>query len=177
MNVHGSPKSERSNAYVHGSPKSEKSNAFFGILSSNPRTKKRSMSQPRSSTITKSPIEMKTEKTKSSAASEINNVKKKNPSGESLLRRSLWASRSKIRDSCGNEYKEMNNKNATTDQEKCHSNELMGTDNNEANVDSDDVVSGFLYDKLQKEVISLRKFCEVKNSTLDAKEDEIKVPS
>ena len=40
---------------------------------------------------------------------------------------------------------------------------------------SNDVVSGFLYDKLQKEVINLRKYCEVKDSSLQAKDDEIKV--
>ncbi|GFZ03330.1 microtubule-associated proteins 70-5 [Actinidia rufa] len=40
---------------------------------------------------------------------------------------------------------------------------------------SDDKVSGFLYDRLQKEVIALRRFCEVKDSNLHAKDEEIKV--
>ncbi|GFY91639.1 microtubule-associated proteins 70-5 [Actinidia rufa] len=40
---------------------------------------------------------------------------------------------------------------------------------------SDDTVSGFLYDRLQKEVIAMRRFCEVKDSTLTAKDEEIKV--
>lgn len=40
---------------------------------------------------------------------------------------------------------------------------------------NDDIVSGFLYDKLQKEVICLRKFCETKESALNTKDEEIKV--
>jgi len=40
---------------------------------------------------------------------------------------------------------------------------------------NDDIVSGFLYDKLQKEVICLRKFCETKESVLSTKDEEIKV--
>jgi len=39
----------------------------------------------------------------------------------------------------------------------------------------DDVVSGFLYDKLQREVINLRMSCETKDSSLQSKDEEIKV--
>lgn len=39
----------------------------------------------------------------------------------------------------------------------------------------DDLVSGFLYDRLQKEVIKLRKSCETKDSSLQDKDEEIKV--
>jgi hypothetical protein len=42
-------------------------------------------------------------------------------------------------------------------------------------IENDDVVSGFLYDRLQKEVIALRRFCEVKDGTLNAKDEEIKM--
>ncbi|XP_024022294.1 microtubule-associated protein 70-5 [Morus notabilis] len=42
------------------------------------------------------------------------------------------------------------------------------------NSDGEDMVSGFLYDRLQKEVISLRKFCEAKENDLSAKDQEIK---
>ena len=45
----------------------------------------------------------------------------------------------------------------------------------DGNVDSEDMVSGFLYDRLQKEVISLRKICESKEGTINAKNEEIKV--
>lgn len=55
-----------------------------------------------------------------------------------------------------------------------------GSDNGElpneiANANSEDLVSGFLYDRLQKEVISLRKFCDSKENDLSAKDQEIKV--
>ena len=39
----------------------------------------------------------------------------------------------------------------------------------------EDMVSGFLYDRLQKEVIALRKVCESKEGTINAKNEEIKV--
>ncbi|CAN0890809.1 Microtubule-associated protein 70-5 [Linum grandiflorum] len=39
----------------------------------------------------------------------------------------------------------------------------------------DDVVSGFLYDKLQKEVTNLRRACEVKDGGLNAKDQQIQV--
>lgn len=45
----------------------------------------------------------------------------------------------------------------------------------DGNVDSDDMVSGFLYDRLQKEVIALRKICDSKDGTINAKNEEIKV--
>ncbi|KAK9677008.1 hypothetical protein RND81_11G115600 [Saponaria officinalis] len=48
-------------------------------------------------------------------------------------------------------------------------------DNMKTREGSEDVVSGFLYDRLQKEVISLRMTCQVKDDGLSAKDDEIKV--
>ncbi|VVB12766.1 unnamed protein product [Arabis nemorensis] len=45
----------------------------------------------------------------------------------------------------------------------------------DGNVDSEDTVSGFLYDRLQKEVIALRKICDSKDSTIIAKNEEIKM--
>ncbi|KAH0935131.1 hypothetical protein HID58_012248, partial [Brassica napus] len=39
----------------------------------------------------------------------------------------------------------------------------------------EDMVSGFLYDRLQKEVIALRKVCESKEDTINAKNEEIKM--
>ncbi|KAG0465873.1 hypothetical protein HPP92_020037 [Vanilla planifolia] len=38
----------------------------------------------------------------------------------------------------------------------------------------DDLVSGFMYDMLQQEVISLRRLQQKKNEVLSSKEDEIK---
>ncbi|KAG8385865.1 hypothetical protein BUALT_Bualt03G0089600 [Buddleja alternifolia] len=171
---------------VNGSPKSEKSSNFFGILSSNTKMKKRSTSQPRASTVTKS-----SEKQNSGTVAEmkpINSLNKKNSSGESLLKKSLWAPRKKVVDSSGKENAEMN-KNARDDHDLCNSEEIreMGnvkgvTGSNKemksleiASVECDDMVSGFLYDRLQKEVINLRKSCDTKDYTLNSKDDEIKM--
>ncbi|CAM8983674.1 unnamed protein product [Rhodiola kirilowii] len=41
--------------------------------------------------------------------------------------------------------------------------------------DGDDIVSGFLYDSLQKEVISLRKLCDARECLLNSKDEEIKM--
>ncbi|KAK4493519.1 hypothetical protein RD792_005501 [Penstemon davidsonii] len=96
---------------------------------------------------------MVVEKQTSNAASEI---------------KSLWASRNKVIDNNEKENAEMN-ENAKIDNE---------------NFSSDGLVmlivmiwyqSGFLYDRLQKEVISLRKYCDLKDSTLNAKDDQIKM--
>ncbi|KAF8083873.1 hypothetical protein N665_0748s0018 [Sinapis alba] len=40
---------------------------------------------------------------------------------------------------------------------------------------NEDMVSGFLYDRLQKEVIALRKICESKEGTINFKNEEIKM--
>lgn len=164
------------------SPKNEKSNNFFGILSSNTRTKKRSTSQPRPSTITKSSLQMTDEKQTSSAATEIkpiNNLKKKNSSGECLLKKSLWASRNKVIDNSEKENAEMN-ENAMVDDEMGNTKGITGSNKEKkdlelADNDCEDMVSGFLYDRLQKEVINLRKSCDLKDSTLTSKDEEIKV--
>jgi len=42
-------------------------------------------------------------------------------------------------------------------------------------LDGEDVVSGFLYDRLQKELISLRNACQAKDDGLKDKEEENKV--
>lgn len=44
-----------------------------------------------------------------------------------------------------------------------------------SNIDTDDSVSGLLYDMLQKEVISLRKACHEKDQSLKDKDDAIEV--
>ncbi|KAL2473542.1 Microtubule-associated protein 70-5 [Forsythia ovata] len=172
-----------------GSPKTAKTNQFFGILASNTRMRKRSTSQPRGSTINKSSSMTRDEKQTLTAKGEMkpgDDTKRRDPSGESLLKKSLWASRNKFIDS-EKENAEMN-ENTSVNLEKFNSNEIgdlghtksvVGSNGEMKNVDSansnsDDVVSGFLYDKLQKEVINLRKYCEFKDSSLNAKDEEIK---
>ncbi|XP_010440039.1 PREDICTED: microtubule-associated protein 70-5 [Camelina sativa] len=62
--------------------------------------------------------------------------------------------------------------NGLTDQ---HEEDGKGKTEEDGNVHFEDVVSGFLYDRLQKEVIALRKLCESKEGTINAKNEEIKM--
>ncbi|KAK9267751.1 hypothetical protein L1049_010185 [Liquidambar formosana] len=122
---------------------------------------------------------------------QVSNLKKKSASGENMLRKSLLASRFKVVDSGEkensevkantdlniNKYKDNDTAVPTEIKTKCSSNKETQTKGcvNGANVDSEDMVSGFLYDRLQREVINLRKSCEVKESSLNAKDEEINV--
>ncbi|KAF7121052.1 hypothetical protein RHSIM_Rhsim13G0142100 [Rhododendron simsii] len=184
-----SPLSISPNAF-RGSPKPEKSTHTFGFLSINNGQKKRSTSQPRMSGIWKrSPLQQPNLEDETTIAAgelkEVNNLKKKHGSGENFLRKSLWASRSKVVDSGEKENKEMN-RNSLVNVDKFEDNETavsgditINNVGNEASQikesENDDMVSGFLYDRLQKEVITLRRFCEVKDSTLNTKDEEIKM--
>nr|KYP62647.1 hypothetical protein KK1_017188 [Cajanus cajan] len=76
-------------------------------------------------------------------------IKKKYASAENMLKKGIWASRNKVAD---------NSKS-----------------NGNNDLSSNDMVSGFLYDRLQKEVINLRKSCEIKESSLHTKDEEIKM--
>ncbi|KAL6520464.1 hypothetical protein OROHE_017052 [Orobanche hederae] len=166
---------------TNSSPKNEKSSNFFGILSSNKRTKKRSTWQPMASTVSKSSMQMRGEKQTSQE------IPKKSPSGENLSRKSSWASRNNVTDNgekenaetnkndinhheiCNNdEIREMGDTKGITDSSK----EIKGFEKDEMNCE--DTVSGFLYDRLQKEFINLRRYCDLKESTLSSKDEEIK---
>lgn len=157
---------------VTGSPKTEKSNHIFGFLTSNAGLKKRSSSQPRGSTIKSTPLLQPNSMDEQNSHS----TKKLNPN-EHIVRRSLWASRSKVADSSGNENVE---KRVNLDENihkygtegKVESNVTVLSERKDGNQDT---VSGFLYDRLQKEVISLRKCCEGKDDLLNAKDQQIMV--
>lgn len=165
----------------NGSPKPQKTSHLFSILSSNVGLKKRSTSQPRASTINKSSEQQSLEKRRDDASKQFN----KEGSGDSVVKKSLWTSRKKVVDNAEKENaeikenseghiysKEMTDtqkiKNRTGDHE-----ENKNTGSNESN--DNDMVSGLLYDRLQKEVLCLRKFCETKESALNAKDEEIKM--
>ncbi|KAH6777244.1 microtubule-associated proteins 70-5 [Perilla frutescens var. frutescens] len=175
---------------TNGFPKNEKSTNFFGILSSNSRMKKRSTSQPRGSTITKSAMQILDEKQTmvNAEMKHISSLKKKNPSSESLSRKSLWASRNKVIDNSEKENAVMN-KNAMFSDKIQNNDEVTEMGNTKgiigsnketkgleiADIDCEDVVSGVFYDRLQKEVIHLRKSSELKDITLHSKGEEIKM--
>lgn len=172
------------------SPKTEKSNHILGFLSNNGGQRKRSTSQPRASTIRSSPLKPPSIENGTTNASgelkQVNSFKKMYGSGENMLRKSLWASRNKVADS---EEKENSVMKANTDMNSRQSNDAdteaesntKGSGDKETQTnqcvkpDSEDMVSGVLYDRLQREVINLRKYCEMKDNCLEAKNEEIKV--
>ncbi|MFS8004639.1 putative microtubule-associated protein [Helianthus anomalus] len=145
----------------YGSPRVEKSTHLFGILSSN-GGRKRSTSQPRGSSLGSRKPDVESE------------TKQVNGANKNLVRQGLWASRSKVVDRDEKENNEMIVENTSALKFDKFKDEDRKTTKSFAG-DGDDVVSGFLYDKLQKEVISLRKFCEMKDTSLNAKDEENKV--
>lgn len=167
-----------------GYQKPEKTNSLFGILSSNGGLKRRSSSQPRASRISNS------DKEKTATSNGLGELKrsssmKKIYASESFLRKSLWAPRNKVvgsvekentnsvNNSCNNGITESGKvKNKVDESDEAQNMAMAKAENNG---DGDDMVSGFLYDRLQKEVISLRKTCEAKDTDLNAKDEEIKV--
>ncbi|KAA3490651.1 microtubule-associated protein 70-5-like isoform X2 [Gossypium australe] len=154
----------------YGSPKPEKSSNILGFLTSTGGLKKRSTSQPRASIIsTSSPLQ-----------------RPRATSGENMVRKKLWASRCKVADSNEKENAEMKvngDSNIRKDGDTKDSAEIKsnGGSNEQtgnrgiADSNAEDMVSGFLYDRLQKEVINLRKLCEAKDSSLNTKDEEIKM--
>ena len=176
-----------------GSPKPGKTSNILGFLTSNGGIRKRSTSQPRGSTISRSsPPWQPNIETENANAVGIQNradsFKKKCGSGENLLRKGMWMSRSKVVDSGGKENAEVKtNTDSYIDKHKSNDTAISEETNSKVggNEDlqskggtissSEDVVSGFLYDRLQKEVINLRKYCETKECSLNAKDQEIQV--
>lgn len=176
-----------------GSPKPGKTSTLLGFLTSNGGIRKRSTSQPRGSTISRSsPLRQPSIETENASAVGIHNradrFKKKCGSGENLLRKGMWMSRSKVVDSGGKENAEVKtNTDSYIDKHKSNDAAISAETNSKVggNEDlqskggtissSEDVVSGFLYDRLQKEVINLRKYCETKECSLNAKDQEIQV--
>ncbi|KAM7266062.1 hypothetical protein ACFE04_003745 [Oxalis oulophora] len=148
---------------LHGSPMAKKSHNILNFLTSSGGLKKRSTSQPRGSTIGRiSPLQQ--------------------PNGENISKRSIWPVANKIIESSGKENTEMKT-NQETSVDKCKDNAAVvpkeikcneeRQNKGDRNPKTEDIVSGFLYDRLQKEVIALRKLCQVKDSNLNCKDEEI----
>ncbi|KAL4380601.1 hypothetical protein HN51_003922 [Arachis hypogaea] len=153
------------------SPKTEKS-SILSFLATNSGVRSRSTSQPRGSSVGSSLFQKPSMKNNTDIAAgnlgQGGTTKRKHGSVENVLKKGIWA-RSKVGDSSEKEN-EMQVNNTGMNLDSC---------NNEREADDsktkDDMVSGFLYDRLQKEVISLRKFCGVKESSLQTKDEEIKM--
>ncbi|TKY72261.1 Microtubule-associated protein 70-5 [Spatholobus suberectus] len=171
-----------------GSAKAEKSN-FLSFLTTNGGLRNRSTSQTRGSTVGSSLLQ------KSNIKSNIDSVagnlipgsiiKKKHGSAENILKKGIWASRKKVADSDEKENEMqvntgMNSNKCNDEREAAEIKTSVDVDedsksNNCNDLGSNDVVSGFLYDRLQKEVINLRKSSEIKDSSLHTKDEEVKM--
>ncbi|KAM1033667.1 hypothetical protein ACFX2C_037191 [Malus domestica] len=156
-----------------GSPKPEKSSIFLGFLTSNGGSAKRSTSQPRGSIISRSSPQRQPHSDNKTAGGlkRENGFRKKYGSGH-LLKKSIWASRSKVVDSGekeNTEMKENTNSDTENNNDKTAAADIKAADGgNEdshkkisTNIESEDMVSGFLYDRLQKEVDALTKAMDV----------------
>ncbi|XP_020572929.1 microtubule-associated protein 70-5-like [Phalaenopsis equestris] len=170
-------------------------NCAENIISSSPNNvkPKRFMSQPRGSLTATSKFSAKQQSNPATRTADSyktmqrsNSLKGKFISSENLIKKNLRVSKSKFYDESGKEnIAKKNNveehvgdsspkKNDASEAKSSenHANELSQNTENQQELCSD-TVSGFLYDKLQKEVISLRKLQEEKDELLNAKEYDI----
>lgn len=117
-----------------------------------------------------------------------NSFKPKLITGENLIKKNLWAIKSKSIDDNGQENtkgKVDPNRNLdgithvrpaiSNDLKDDRHNDLMSQNYSNSEDTSKDLVSGFLYDKIQKEVINLRKLRQEKDGILTSKDEEIKL--
>ncbi|KAG9443485.1 hypothetical protein H6P81_014825 [Aristolochia fimbriata] len=169
----------------------EKPEHVLGFLSSNPGPRKRSTSQPRASfskTLFQQPNVGDEVANSTVQFKRLSSPKTKYGSAENMLKRNLWASRSKFKDDGGKENSE-SDANICANSNRFSPEDMPMSDETKLNIIGDldiqnkgntqsrneDLVSGFLYDRLQREVLNLRKFCQEKDGVLNAKEDEIKM--
>ncbi|KAJ6870064.1 microtubule-associated protein 70-5-like [Populus alba x Populus x berolinensis] len=176
-----------------GSLKPGSTNKILGFLKSNAGMRRSSTSQPRGSNISRnSPLQQPNIETENANASgKLNGAdsfKKKYGPGENMLKKGIWVSRNKVIDISGKENEEVKTKadscidkhriDGTTNSEETK-NKVGGNEDlpnkGSTNSDSQDVVSGFLYDRLQKAVINLQNSCETKERSLNAKDQEIQM--
>lgn len=146
----------------------EKANHLFGILSSNSVTKKRSASQPRPSMINR------TSDQESSADNSGEPNQQQNNNDQKKRHHGLWYSRNRIHDDDNGE-KENAGMKENSDKLTDSGNFNNKSRDYEITKNDEDMVSGFLYDRLQKEVINMRKCFDTKENALNAKDEEIKV--
>ncbi|XP_045804825.1 microtubule-associated protein 70-5 isoform X2 [Trifolium pratense] len=171
-----------------GTPTADKSN-ILSFVTNNSGLRNRSTSQPRGSTVGSTLFQKKNIKGNIDGIAGNRKpgsiTKMKYSSTDNVLKKGIWASRNKFSDSGEkeNEMQVITGMNLNKfDGEREAGNVKTSVDvdedsksNNCNDFGSNDVVSGFLYDKLQKEVINLRKSCETKDSSLSTKDDEIKM--
>lgn len=150
-------------------PRTSNSHQILSFVSNNAGPRKRSSSQPRGSMINSrsSPLNQPWMEKVNSLENHI--------SRDNTEKRTLWTSRTISADRSGKENSELiANTDVNTVMSK-DSNSPVQQDMKSKDIGSEDVVSGFLYDRLQKEVINLRKICQAKEDGLNAKDEEIKI--
>ncbi|KAE8708941.1 Microtubule-associated protein 70-5 [Hibiscus syriacus] len=149
------------------SPKPVKSSNILTLLTSSSGLRKRSNSQPRGSTVSGSSHQWPSIETETANARtrQGGSLKYRAAPEENMVRKNLWASRCKVADGSEKENEET----------KVNADANVRKDSDNVDSGAEDTVSGYLYDRLQKEVINLRKFCEAKDSSLNAKDEEIKI--
>lgn len=172
----------------------EKSEHVLGFLSNNAGSKKRSTSQPRASfsvnrsSVLQQPNVVSEASNVTGNLKRVNSLKLKYGAGENLVKKNLWATRSKFAGDGGKENAEgkvnsdvnasgFGYEVAVSEQIKTKGNGDADSQREKQGLDaaSEDLVSGFLYDRLQREVIYLRKLCEEKDGNLHIRDQEIKV--
>ncbi|XP_058763987.1 microtubule-associated protein 70-5-like [Vicia villosa] len=158
-----------------GSLKDDRPN-ILSFVTNNGGLRNRSTSQPRGSTVGSTLFQKSNIKGNMDSVSgnrkSASITKLKYGSTENVFKKGIWASRNKFSDS-GEKENEMH---ANTGSVKTSVDVDEDSKSNSCNdLGNNDVVSGFLYDKLQKEVINLRKSCETKDSSLNTKDEEIKM--
>ncbi|RWR72839.1 Microtubule-associated protein 70 [Cinnamomum micranthum f. kanehirae] len=172
----------------------EKSEHVLGFLSNNAGSKKRSTSQPRASfsvnrsSVLQQPNVVSEASNVTGNLKRVNSLKLKYSAGENLVKKNLWATRSKFAGDGGKENAEgkvnsdvnasgFGYEVAVSEQIKTKGNGDADSQREKQGLDaaSEDLVSGFLYDRLQREVIYLRKLCEEKDGNLHIRDQEIKV--
>lgn len=152
-----------------GTPKSSNSHRILGFVSNNAGLGKRSSSQPRASVINSrsSPLHQPWMEKVNSLESHI--------SRENIAKRSLWGSKTISTDPYGKENSELMANTEVNAEMSKDSNSAVQDELESKEIVSEDMVSGFLYDRLQKEVINLRKICQAKDDVLNSKDEEIKI--
>ncbi|KAH7673335.1 Microtubule-associated protein 70 [Dioscorea alata] len=167
----------------------EGSNRVIRIISRSMGPNRRSVSQPRGSLIGNRIFTQQQANSAFEGTDSTMNMKQANitvmnhVTGKNMVRKTLSVPRSKFSDDYGKENTRVKANSACSDEEIIFKEvEVSGeveankcSDVNSQNTGTTETVSGFLYDRLQKEVICLRKSQELKEGELHTKDDEIKM--
>uniref|UniRef100_A0A7N0UD18 Microtubule-associated protein 70-5 n=1 Tax=Kalanchoe fedtschenkoi TaxID=63787 RepID=A0A7N0UD18_KALFE len=167
------------------STKTDKPNQLLGLFSGKVVQRKRSSSQPRASRA--SPLQQPNGNDAGAGDLKRTSSFRTDASAQNLVMRNLWATRCKVADPDTPPKEAVEEKtviqpsksteevvSASADIEAKKGENQEAETNGNGRPDGEDMVSGFLYDRLQKEVINLRKLFEAKECELNSKDEEIK---